>query len=330
MLDRNELLPEERANPEIIEQLRAAYLMKPEEEQALLRVRERLAQSSHALPLLVSVQADEQRGKEHVASSLVSPSHNRRERRKWSRLFNILAAAIVVALLVGSLALAFVMTGHTRVGSQAGTANDIRVLLAAAEKGPQPTRAEMEATGTLLLQRFKDFGLSGAQVHVMTEKGRLEILLELPYVGGDEQSIITTSIQNGLLAFWSTGSTPVQLGATFDPAQFAQYNPGNKPAFTNSDLDPSALAITHDQAGRPEISCIMQGSAINRFRLFTAGHTGEYLTITLDGKVIESAVIESAIAGPFVLSGSYTDLQVKAIIVLVSHGPLPIELQRLT
>jgi len=330
MLDHNELLPEEQAHPAIVEKLRAAYQMKPDEEQTLLRVRERLAQSSHALLLLDPIQSGEYAGEQRPASPLVSPSGNVGARRKkWSRLFNTLAAAIVVAVLVGSLAFAFSMTGHSTVGSPAGTTNDIRVLLAA-EKGSHPTRAEMEATGTLLLQRFRAFGLKGAQVHVITEQGQLEILVELPYAGSDEQGIITMLVQNGLLAFWSTGSTPVQLGATFNPAQFVQYNPGDKPAFTNKDLDPGALAIIHDEAGRPEISCIMQGNAINRFRIFTAEHTGEYLTVTLDGTVIESAVIESAIAGPFVISSDFTEQQVRAIIAVISHGPLPVELQRVS
>ena len=327
MLDRHELLPEEQVHPDIIEKLRAAYRMKPEEEQALFRVRERLAQSSHALPLLDAAQSDEHA--DHLEILPISLSSNIGARRKWSRLFNALAAAIVVALLVGSLAFAFAITGHTKVGLSAGTTNDIRVVLAA-EKGSRPTMTEMEATATLLLQRSRAFGLEGTQAHVITEKGRLEILLELPHIGGDEQGIITTVIQKGSLAFWSTGSTPLQLGATFNPAQFVQYNPGGKPLFTNRNLDPNAFAIVHDPAGRPQISCIMQGQALRSFQAFTGSHIGTYLTVTLDGTVFESAVIESAIAGPFVLSSDLTEQQVKAIIVVVSHGPLPVELQRVS
>lgn len=74
----------------------------------------------------------------------------------------------------------------------------------------------------------------------------------------------------------------------------------------------------------------MQGQALRSFQAFTGSHIGTYLTVTLDGTVIESAVIQSAIAGPFVIPSAYTEQQAREIIVLVSHGPLPVELQRLS
>lgn len=329
MLDRNDLLPEEQAHPNIVEKLRTAYKIKPEEEQVLIRVHERLAQRFHTLPPVEPVQAGQYAGKQHLSSSLDSSSSSVRASRRWLRHFNTLAAAIIVALLVGSLAFAFVMTGRTKVGSPPGTTNDIRVVLAA-EKGQQPTLAAMEATTTLLLQRFHALGLEGAQVHVMTAHGRPEILAVLPHFGGDEQRIIAMLVESGSLAFWGTGSVPVPLGATFNPAQFLSENPGGKPAFTNKDLDLSALAIIHDQAGRPEVSCIMQGNAIRAFQAYTNSNIGNYLTVTLDGKVIVSAVIQSAIAGPFALPSDFTEQQAKAFIAVLSHGPLPVELQRLS
>lgn len=328
MLDRNELLPEEQIYPDIVEKLRAVYQMKPEEEQVLLRVRERLAQSSHTLPLLAPIQVDEY-AEQHLVSPSVPPSSIVKARWKWSRLFNMLAAALVVALLVGSLAAAFILTDHTKVGSPPGTANDIRVVLAA-EKGSQPTMAEMEATATLLLQRFRAFGLQGAQAHVMTEKGRLEILAILPHFGGDEQRIVNMLVERGSLAFWNTGSIPLALGAAFNPAQFVRDNPGGKPLFINKDLDLGTLTIIHDVAGRPQFTGMMQGDVINRFSSFTAGHVGDYLTITLDSKVVESAVIQSAITGPFILTFNYTEQQAKAFMAIIKHGPLPVELQRVS
>jgi len=334
MLDHDELLPEEQAYPGIVEELRTVYQMKPAEKQALIRVRERLAQSVDALPQIEPVQAGEYTRKQRVESPVVSSSRNMRAGWKWLRHFNTLAAALFVAVLVGSLVFTFAIIGHSRLGSSnpTGTAavtNDIRVLLAPAG-GITPSQAEMEATRALLSQRFRDFGLNRASVRVLTANGRPEILAELPHFGGDEQRIITMLVETGSLAFWNTGSIPLALGTTLNPAQFIQSNPGGKPLFTNRDLDPGAFAISYDAAGRPLINCIMQGEAIGRFQTYTARNIGNFLTVTLDGTVIESAVIQSAIDGPFELSLNYTGQQAKAFIAIIKHGPLPVELKRLT
>jgi preprotein translocase subunit SecD len=147
-----------------------------------------------------------------------------------------------------------------------------------------------------------------------------------PHFGGNEQQIIATLVQPGNLEFWCTGPFPLQINTTFDPARYAQFNPGGRPRFTGGDLDPNSIYVSYDQAGRPQINFEMEGSSIGAFGRFTAGNIGEYLTITFDRKVIESAVIQSAITGPAVITGNFTKQQADAIVADLKAGALPVAL----
>jgi preprotein translocase subunit SecD len=96
--------------------------------------------------------------------------------------------------------------------------------------------------------------------------------------------------------------------------------------FATQPLDPNSLSVSHDQAGRPQIDFEMQGSSIDAFGSFTARNIGEYLTITFDRTVIESAVIESAITGPTVITGNFTQQQANAVAADLKAGSLPVAL----
>ena len=71
----------------------------------------------------------------------------------------------------------------------------------------------------------------------------------------------------------------------------------------------------------------MQGSAIGSFGQFTAKNVGQYLTVTLDRSVIESAVIQSAITGQGVITGQFSLDQANQIVTVLKYGALPIALR---
>ena len=118
----------------------------------------------------------------------------------------------------------------------------------------------------------------------------------------------------------------MQLGSTFDPTQYTQYNPGNKPEFTGADLDPGQISVGTDQAGRPNILFAMKGPAVAKFGSFTQQNVGNYLTVTLDKQVIESAVIQSAITGQGEITGDFTADSAKQIVTILQYGSLPLVL----
>jgi hypothetical protein len=323
MLNENDLLPEEQDNPGLIKELRATYRLKPEEQQALARVHERLSHGSHSLPPFDAVRFDDLSRSPQRATPAELSARTAGFRRRWLTRLNTLAAAILVVILVGSLVLTLSFTHHTTVGSP--PSNDLHLLLEPV-KGSDPSQATMQFVSEVLSQRFSSFGLSGTSVNILTLAGHLAVQVALPHFGGNEQQTIETLVQTGNLEFWNTGSTPVQLGSTFDPTQYTTYNPGNKPEFTGKDLDASQVYVSYDSAGRPQISFEMKGDAIGRFGSFTANNIGAYLTITFDRKVIESASINSAITGPGVIAGQFTQQQANAISADLKAGSLPVAL----
>jgi preprotein translocase subunit SecD len=170
-------------------------------------------------------------------------------------------------------------------------------------------------------------GVSEPSIRIVTSNGIPSISVELPGFTGNQTDAVNSLLKTGLLEFWNTGPSPVPLGSAFDPTQYVQYNPGGKPEFTGADLDPTQVYVSQDQAGRPQISFEMKGSAIGSFGSFTAKNVGQYLTITLDKSVIESAVIQNAINGPGVITGTFTTAQAQSVVTVLKYGALPISLK---
>ncbi len=203
------------------------------------------------------------------------------------------------------------------------------VLVPTPGKYSQDTiQTEIEPARTLLETRVNGgLGVNEPNIYVQNSNGQYGIVVELPgLTSGNTFEQIHSLLQTGDLEFWSTGPQPVQLGSTFDPRQFTQYNPGNKPEFTGADLDSGQISVGADQAGRPNILFAMKGDAIRRFGQFTQQNIGSYLTVTLDKKVIESAVIQSAITGQGEITGTFTAASAKQIVTVLQYGSLPLVL----
>lgn len=206
--------------------------------------------------------------------------------------------------------------------------NSISVLLMPQDKTNAPSQAEMQASCSILSQRLTSYGLKGSSVSVITTNGQLGIQVVAPHFGGNEQQTITSLVKPGLLEFWDTGQTAAIIeGQTFDPIQFTQYNPGNKPEFTGADLDPNQVSVGQDQSGLPAINFAMKSSAASRFASFTANHIGDYLTITLDRIVISSPIIQGAIPGDGQITGHFTVQQANALASSLKYASLPVALE---
>ncbi len=170
-------------------------------------------------------------------------------------------------------------------------------------------------------------GVSEPSIRIITTNGQPAISVELPGFTGNQTEAVNSLLKTGNLEFWSTGPSPAAIGTAFDPSQYTQYNPGGKPQFTGANLDSSQVFVSQDQAGRPQISFEMQGDAISRFGQFTSKNIGQYLTVTLDKQVIESAVIQNAITGPGVITGNFTTQQAQQIVTVLKYGALKIPLK---
>jgi len=187
--------------------------------------------------------------------------------------------------------------------------------------------SEMPAVRDAIEQRVNGgLGVSEPSIRLQSSNNLPAISVELPGLAGNQTSAINTLLQTGVLEFWNTGPSAATLGTAFDPTQYTQYNPGNKPEFTGNNLDASQTFVSYDTAGRPQISFEMKGSAIGSFGTFTSQNVGQYLTVTLDRTVIESAVIQSAITGQGVITGNFTLDQANQIVTVLRYGSLPISL----
>lgn len=202
----------------------------------------------------------------------------------------------------------------------------IRVLLRTTS-GAVP--ATLASTQDILAQRLTAFGFKNASVQEITDHGQPALQIEVPHFAGQEKDLLATLLGTGQLAFWDTGAgNTLQDNTSFDPDMYARSNGGSNPLFTGADLDPAKFQITPDRqvSGSYAIGFAMRGAAAGRLNSFTGAHIGDCLTITLDRKVIISAVIQSNLPGEGVIAG-FTHDRAQAIVSVLKYTPLPIALQ---
>jgi preprotein translocase subunit SecD len=101
--------------------------------------------------------------------------------------------------------------------------------------------------------------------------------------------------------------------------------------FRGEDVDVSQVHVELDpNTQQPLVTFAFKGNAQQRFADHTGANIGNYLTITLDGKVIESAVIQSQITGPAVISGNFSASEAKTLAAELTSGALPSSASRLS
>jgi SecD/SecF fusion protein len=176
----------------------------------------------------------------------------------------------------------------------------------------------------ILARRASAAGYRDVVVHVGSEAQT--VVVEEPRAA-DSQHLVPLLTSRGQLLFIDTGSKSLPVGTdvtgllctrSCSPHQYQIQ-------FTGSDLDTSAVASELDSyTQQPVVAFQFKGDAQQRFADYTAANIGNYLTITLDSKVIEAAVIQSQITGPGQISGSMTMAQATALAAQLASGELPL------
>lgn len=198
------------------------------------------------------------------------------------------------------------------------------------------TQDSIQNTAYVLGSRINGLGLKDSTIRPLTTDNQLGIEVDLPHFNGNEEDTINTLLKSGVLEFWITGTTPVNVGDAFDPTQYASNNPANPsagctkapcPAFTGSDLDATQLSV-QQQPGTSvyQINFTMKNGAA--FGAFTSNHINQYMTITLDRQVVTSAVIQTTITSNGDITGNFTQSQAQNIVNTLKYGALPIALQK--
>lgn len=201
----------------------------------------------------------------------------------------------------------------------------IRVLLVP-RAGQKVTDDALDAARQQIEQRVNGFGVNEPVIRTQQTGGQKSIVVEMPGLNsGSTQSTIKTLTQTGVLEFWDTGQTPLQEGAPLNPSDYASTNPNGKPLFTGADLDSNSLKVGQDpNTSSYLIQFAFQGKAVSGFSKYTADHIGNYLTITLDRKVISSPRIDSAIPGNGQITGRFTLDEAQGLVNVLKYGSLPI------
>jgi preprotein translocase subunit SecD len=177
------------------------------------------------------------------------------------------------------------------------------------------------------IERRVNGGL-GVSEPVIRLEGSDRISVELPGLK-NEQDAIALIGQTGLLQIIDTGAVSLPVGCNVkDPTSQCYSAAGYPVRFTGNDLDPNSINASVDPStGQPIIVFQFKGDKQSAFASYTQSHIGQYLTITLDDKVIESAVIKSEITGQGQISGGNMTLdQAQATAALLRAGSLPVPL----
>jgi preprotein translocase subunit SecD len=196
------------------------------------------------------------------------------------------------------------------------------------------TEESIQNTANVLGSRINGLGLKEPTIRPLKTDNQLGIEVDLPHFNGNEEDTVNNLLKSGVLEFWITGSTPLNVGDTFDPIQYKQDNPASGncreapcPAFTGTDLDANNLGVAQQQQGTSyQINFTMKNGAA--FGTFTSNHINQYMTVTLDKQVVTSAVIQSTITTNGQITGNFSQAQAQSVVNTLKYGALPIALQK--
>ncbi len=172
----------------------------------------------------------------------------------------------------------------------------------------------------ILKQRGVD-GLQDADTNVRQD-GADRVAVELPgYTDiATARSVLGT---RGELVVLDTASEQVPVGATI--LKNGDYI--FPVVFTGTQLDRSQIRSGLDeQSGQPIVTFGFAGGAKQAFGEYTRNNIGNYLTIALDGIVIESATIQSEIDGQAQITGLANLTVAHTLAAQLKSGPLPLQL----
>ena len=97
------------------------------------------------------------------------------------------------------------------------------------------------------------------------------------------------------------------------------------PIITGSDL--ADAYPTTDSFGRPAVGFTLTPKAAERFAQFTQSHIGKRMAIVLDNYVVSAPVIQARISDKGIITGTFTNEEVRNLVVILKGGALPTDLR---
>ena len=168
--------------------------------------------------------------------------------------------------------------------------------------------------------------LNGLGVAELTfEKvGTDRINVEMPGLKDPEQALKLMS-EAGLLEMKPLTAQQVARAAS-DP-KFNPYKAAGPPVITGADMSHAQAAT--NQAGEPVVEFTLNSAGAKKFYAWTSQHVGAPLPIFLDGKLLESPTIQSAIGASGEIHGGFTTESAIRLANELNAGALKVETKML-
>jgi len=168
----------------------------------------------------------------------------------------------------------------------------------------------------LVARAQKGLGVKDASARTFGAKSFSTTQIEVDLPGYTDQQVAASALTTqGAMRVIDTGDNGLSVGATVGAQQYPTL-------FTGSQIDPASVGAQADQSGQPIVTFAFKGAAASQFAQYTGSHIGSFLTITLDNRVIESATIQSQIAGLGQISGM-TLIRAQTLAACLKSAPLP-------
>ncbi len=158
--------------------------------------------------------------------------------------------------------------------------------------------------------------------------------------GSNTGAAATAATSGAAVGPAGTAGAGVTPGATVTPAATATPAASSKvyqTVITGAELDPKKVDQGFDQnTGAAEVLFGTKSEAAPTFQNYTGSHVGQFMAITLDGKVISNATIQSAIGSDGRINNTKQwatpsgKAEVANIVLQLKYGALPVELDVLS
>jgi preprotein translocase subunit SecD len=182
---------------------------------------------------------------------------------------------------------------------------------------------------TLAILRLRAAEGLGVRDAVVRQQNGGEIVVELP-ADRDVQAAVTTITALGHVAFLATGRSSLPLGLDLSARTCTDScAPGQYPVeFSSEQVDPASVSASVDSVtGQGYVILAFAGDNQTRFANYTHTHLGQYLTVTRDGAVIESAIIADIVPGPTEITGLPNLQAAQSLASYLTGGSLPLALR---
>jgi preprotein translocase subunit SecD len=226
-----------------------------------------------------------------------------------SKVTASLVLVIVVAIVAGVINYQGLIAKNTKLVPKLGLdlRGGVRIVLEAQDtEGAKATSEAIDAAVGVIDKRINALGVSEA-VAVREGANSKRIIVELP--GWEDPERAKEIIgKTALLEFKTEDGKIVVSGRSLKDAKLV-------------------FSQAQDSLGEPQIAFTLDAEGTAAFAAATQANVGKKITIYLDGKVLMSPTVETAITdGQGVISGGFTAEQASNDALLLKSGSLPVKL----